>query len=133
MERMTRRRLLTCLLIATLLIVPIGGWVAWRALYVPEPARAFERLRRGMTGPEVDAAIGMPPGNYRTRSSGAIGSIVFRETVNGIGNAQIKEQWTWDDYIILVDYDATWKVAGFYLIETRDPSLLDRLRQFIGF
>jgi hypothetical protein len=45
---LTRRRLLI-LLLATLLIVPAGAWAVWGAATKPEPVRAYERLRLGMT------------------------------------------------------------------------------------
>jgi hypothetical protein len=140
---LTRRRLLICLLIATLLIVPIGGWVVWRALYVPEPVRAYERLRLGMTREEVTQAIGMPQGNYGSRDLplGMIASTsVNREA--GLSQADlgrrwtevILEVWTWDEYWIAVAFDFNGTAVGHYLYDCTyaPPSLLDRLRQFIG-
>jgi hypothetical protein len=146
----TARRRLLIVLIATALIVSAGGWLGWRAIAKPQPVRAYERLRLGMTKNQVDAAIGMPPGWYTEPKLGGImsGPHVHYVRASGIPSVSLPtvddrdtpltlEQWTWDDYWIRVAFDEDGKAVGCYLLESSGPgydwSLLDRLRAFVGF
>ena len=149
---LTRRRFVTVLLIATPFL-PFIAWFVWWSVFSPFPVRAYERLRLGMTPMEVEKAIGVPPGRYDEWepprggiTSGQFG-IDLRES--GLPRASLPhsfpewrdsdltiERWVWDDFWIWVVFDKDEKVVGFYLLKssgpTHSPSLLDRLRQFIG-
>src|SRR5262245_61422188 len=60
---MTRRRLIA--LAVGVFALPIG-WLAWQFLK-PEPVITWERaelIQPGMTRSEVDAIVGVPPGDY---------------------------------------------------------------------
>src|SRR5262245_36009970 len=144
---LTRRRLLIGLLIATMLIVPAGGWAVWRAIAKPAPLRAYERLRLGMTLTEVEEAIGAPPGIH-TDISPAFLARRFPQHVRESGlpsetaeadwvHAKLTvERWSWEEYSINVAFDDDGKAVGYYLLqwpgEWPQPSFLDRLRQFVG-
>jgi hypothetical protein len=134
---LTRRRLLICLLIATLLIVPVAGWVVWREITKPEPVRAYERLRLGMTHEEVQTAIGAPQEDFDLPWGDLT---IIREI--GLPSAHLRDlsgfatgdQWFWDDFCIWVVFDDRGQAVGLYLIDTgnRPPSVLEQLRAWVG-
>src|SRR5262245_19328208 len=140
-----RRRLLIGLLIATALIVTASGWAVWQEIMKPEPVRAYDRLRLGMTLSEVEQVIGAPPGEYddatlirasmtfmhTLRESGISDQIAYESVANDRGGLEL-QHWTWDDYCIEVALDDKGKVVGYYLLERPEPlfrpSLLGRVR-----
>ncbi len=61
---MSRRRLLVC--VCLILSVPLAGLLTFR-LVVRQPRinrASYERIAFGMTAAEVEAILGVPPGNY---------------------------------------------------------------------
>jgi hypothetical protein len=141
----TPRRRLLILLLATLVIVPVAGWVVWRAATKPEAVKAYERLRLGMTKGEVEKAIGMPPGYYRSYPRVGIQDGNYVRQIGPMPDAAGRpisslpyyegtvERWTWDDFWIWVAFGEDGKAVGFYLLEPHQPpTLLERVRKWLG-
>jgi hypothetical protein len=143
---LTRRRLLIGLLIAMAPIAPVVCWTVWRAISLPRPIRAYERIRLGMTPAEVERAIGMPPGEFAPltasmsrgypqyiRESGLPSETADAEWVHAKVTVQ---RWRWEEYAIYVAFDEEQKAVGYYLLRWPDagapPSFFDRLREFVG-
>jgi hypothetical protein len=143
---LTRRRLLIGLLIAMALIAPVVCWSVWRAISLPRPIRAYERIRLGMTPDEVERAIGMPPGEFAPltaymsrgypqyiRESGLPSETADAEWVHARMTVQ---RWRWEEYAIYVAFDEDEKAVGYYLLQWpgawTPPSFFDRLREFVG-
>jgi hypothetical protein len=129
---MTRRRVLYGLFAVTLIVL-VGGWAVWREITKPEPVRAYERLRLGMTKDEVIDTIGAPPGpfpKYDERPS----LTLIRESGRNYGRPPscVAVKWTWPTHQIVVVFDDGIAVGqNLYEIDT-PPSLLDRVRKFLG-
>jgi hypothetical protein len=137
---LTRRRLLICLLSATLLIVPVGGWVAWRMIPVPTQVQAYERLRLGMTLGEVEKVIGAPPGLQHETLTQANPTLIHESGIpfinwqDGWPNSGEPTKWVWKDFWIWVLFDDDGKAVGLYLFDSngQPESPLGRLRKLIG-
>ena len=138
----TRQRFVIGVVIVTLAAVLAFTWVGWREVTTPEPVRAYERLRLGMTKDEVINAIGVPPGNYTNNESGRTYFERIRESgmpFEKLRSASVTvELWMWKDHSISVAFDEAEKTAGFYLFWMTDysqpyqPSFIDRVREFLG-
>jgi hypothetical protein len=109
------------------------GAALWLFLQAPPPppinVEVYERIEKGMTQAEVEAAIGLPPGDYRTDPAGRRH---FAELLPGKG-ARVVE-WEADGCNIQVRVDersgrVTSKIFGEGL---RPPTLLERLRAWAG-
>src|SRR5262245_4814330 len=81
---LTRRRLVTGLLIATPFL-PFIAWFVWWSVQSPFPVQAYERLRLGMTPVKVEKAIGVPPGWYAAHRIGGTRSGPFGRCVRESG------------------------------------------------
>jgi hypothetical protein len=130
----TKRRLLICL-IATLLLVPVVSWIVLREAIKPEAVRDYERLRLGMTVDEISDTIDMSTWDYDSLPSSWIELRCIREA--GLPSDYLRHRigscWHRGDYLIWAVFDEDGKAVGLYLCnDRRQPSLLDRLRQFIG-
>ena len=98
----TRRRLLLALLVV-LVLLGVGGWLAFGP----------ERIRQGMTRAEVDARLGPPDGRMLAVDGTPIKDIVF----------------VWKDRGVVIEFDDDNRVREV----TRSPSLFDNLRSKFGF
>jgi hypothetical protein len=102
-----------------------GVYVATRE---PEPVRAYNRIKLGMTLQEVEDAIGMPAGNYRTMYPS---TFVQVPTPPGC----VEECWAWDGYSVTVFLDTDGHVADHFLWIDRPrqpPGIFEKVRKFIG-
>lgn len=129
-------------MIQTWLLLPLMIAVGWTpvppANVVPAPLRAYDRIRLGMTLPQVTAAIGVPPGQYDGQQpptgpqltlSGPF-AVYERETGLPVkcfpdaggrpgryeGTLTV-ERWMWSDYWIDAAFDNNGKTVGFYLLK----------------
>lgn len=156
---MQKRRLLF-LDLAVLALV--GGWGVWFftvAVIEPIQPAAYERIRLGMTQPEVEAIIGLPPGYYSkvpglevtVRESdrwsaqtpfparGPIRAATWRlrGRATGMADRIIQTSWWGDTYAIQVHFDRTGRADARYLLdvtpEESTPTVFQRLRQSLGF
>ncbi len=117
---------------ATLLAALLLG-AAWVWATMPPALRAYDRLRLGMTLPEVEGALGAEPRRPICLLQGL--GICVRES----GNSEIEscldrylvECWTWDGYILWVAFDQDGKAVRYCLCTTR-TSALDFLHRFFG-
>jgi hypothetical protein len=124
--------------LGVLLLFSLGIWAVLLATREPEPVRAYDRLKVGMTLPEVEQAIGMPAGDYRTRPPTmmiTVGSSL-KVTMIPIDEAPVGwdiESWQWDEYSISVFVDTEGHVTGYFLDgEPEPPGFFDRVRTFLG-
>ena len=94
----------------------------------------YERIRLGMSSSEVEAVIGVPPGDYDTKHAELAPSmcphgIYVRK--HGLASECLPEggdytkkltvkHWTWNDYWIRVAFDESDAVVGCYLLEADD-------------
>ena len=99
---MNRRLLLLAMLLA-LVLLGVGGWLAFGP----------ERIRRGMTRAEVETILGPPDGRMLA-----------------IGDRKIEDvTLVWKDRRIVIEFDEVNRVREV----TRPPSLFDNLRGMFGF
>ena len=150
------RRLLKVALGVLVLLMPCLLLVrAWRS--DPISPAGYSRIRLGMTPKEVEAAIGLPPGDYYTRHvrygslSGpfveplrevGIPREVFTNAINAHGEAPgeplIPGMWCGNAYCIWVAFDERGTTVGAYLLKcdnSRDSALttfLDGVRFRLG-
>jgi hypothetical protein len=100
---MTRRRLLLLASLVALVLLGVGGWLAFGP----------ERIRRGMTRDEVEAILGPPDGRMLA-----------------IERTPIKDETlVWKDRRIVIEFDDLNRVQEV----TGPPSLLDNVRGKFGF
>jgi hypothetical protein len=129
------------LAVAVLTGVVLGAvWVLW-----PEPAigpASYERIQLAMTQAEVEAVIGLPPGNYY-RYPGGIpwnwkrGPFGFTREEKGLSLRHRSEQipfehWWGNEYAIQVAFDPDGHAIGCALLDVEpvgsSPSLLYSIR-----
>jgi hypothetical protein len=134
-------KLLTALV---LLLLVLGAGGVWVVIRDPEPVRAYERIKLGMTLEEVELTIGMPASNYGSgpwsgvmplyENSVAASRLLTMETGLPLGidrPSLAYADWTWDDYWIKVAFE-NGRVIGYYLLQEHQASFLNRMRQFLG-
>ena len=100
---MTRRRLLLLVLLLALVLVGVGGWLAFGP----------QRIRPGMTRDEVEAILGPPDGRMLAVEGRAIEDVTL----------------VWKDRGIVIEFDEVNRVREI----ARPPSLFDNLRGKFGF
>jgi hypothetical protein len=100
---MTRRRLLLLALLVALVLLGVGGWLAFGP----------ERIRRGMTRDEVQAILGPPDGRMLAIEGKAVADVIL----------------VWKDRQIVIEFDEVNRVREV----TRPPSLFDNLGGVFGF
>lgn len=146
--------------VITASVVCIGlTWWIW-----PQPSigpRNFHRIREGMSPDQVEAIIGLPPGDYytplRSTAKGPVSFVGYGgviEEVNGLPLDQVPRSWeyqkqdtaaqdegfvsSWkgEDYAIYVAFDESRRAMSWHLVTvlTHDdrPGFLARLRQWLG-
>jgi hypothetical protein len=138
--------------VAALTVLAVGGAVVVLVLafgwYGARPAssarirpEAYARIKEGMRLEEMQAAIGLPPGDYRDRahSPGGRSYTEWSEKAGaeeyGAGESAGWHQWEGNAYSISVGFDetggATWKTLWEHVPPTpRSP--LDHLRARLG-
>ena len=100
---MRKRRLLLLVLLLALVLVGVGGWLAFGP----------QRIRPGMTRDEVEAILGPPDGRMLAVEGKAIDDLTL----------------VWKDRRIVIEFDQVNRVREV----TRPPSLFDNLRGWFGF
>jgi hypothetical protein len=134
-----RRRILLFVLLAV--VLGVGCLLAWR-WYRPSPRineAAYEQIRLGMTQPEVEAILGVKPGEYH---SGAIdgafqGSILVKDEKDEEAEEGNEERWESDEAGISVFFSPEGKVtAKYYAIrmggQVMQRTLLERIKSLLG-
>jgi hypothetical protein len=140
---MSRKRLVLVGAVS-LALVAVGGMLL---LPPPTPVRAYDRIKDGMTLPEVIAIIGMPPGDYDDSghprhkrlvretgiSAGCLPDASGSREVYYDGELTV-ERWLWSEYSILVAFDQNGKAVGIYLLESvgGPRSFLGSVRGWLG-
>src|SRR4051812_24185484 len=92
---MSKRKLIACVLIVVVTAAAVL-WLCW-----PEEAigpGSFRRIRAGMTLDDVEAIIGLPPGDYHSGPHGpgglmARGTIKYLREERGLPPQDIPESW----------------------------------------
>jgi hypothetical protein len=100
---MTRRRQLLLVLLVALLLLGVGGWLAFGP----------ERIRPGMTRAEVEAILGPPDGQMLAIGLTAVDNLVL----------------VWNDRKTVVEFDESNCVREV----KHAPSFFDNLRAKLGF
>ena len=95
---MTRRRLLLLALLVALVLLGVGGWLAFGP----------ERIRPGITRDEVEAILGPPDGRMVAIEGRAIEDVIL----------------VWKDRRMVIEFDEVNRVREV----KRPPSLFDNLR-----
>src|SRR5947207_2060760 len=95
--------LVVLVLLVLLVLLGVGGWLA----------SGQERIRRGMTRDEVEAALGPPDGRMLAVEGRAIEDVTL----------------VWKDRGIVIEFDEVNRVREI----ARPPSLFDNLRGKFGF
>jgi hypothetical protein len=97
-------------------------------------SESFDAIRKGMTQPEVEAVIGVPPGDYRTRKWGLIIDPVGGGTLM-MADLHRVESWLGNTGIIHVAFDEDGKVCWKHFVPAV-PGMrltpLARLRRRLG-
>lgn len=127
-----------------LVVVVLGA--CYLTLWLTTPRQrvrreAFEHIRVGMTLAEIEAIVGLPPGDYTTRPS-VIQCAADQEDVAGAyfeyGSRDDPKrrwrEWIGDQGLIVVRLNAESKVSdsGFCDVRPAEPSFLERLRKLLG-
>jgi hypothetical protein len=107
--------------------------------------RAFNRIKEGMTREEVTAAIGLQPGNYRTRELAGDERFAGLSEQAGWGadwwpiiprpEGSTCERWFGDDYFIQVEFGPPGVAKAALLFKTEWVSqwpVLDRVKERLG-
>ncbi len=139
--------------IAVVILILTSVWLLpW---LMPFPVRAYERLQVGMTAAEIEAVIGLPPGDYsgrdsfqqRSRHCPSVMAKGIRVTDVRYfdGRPSISSpakfntvSWTWEEYGIVADFDESKEGDKAFHIALRKylsfdrPSLFDRLKETLG-
>lgn len=129
-------------LLPTCAAIALGLFLHWRAQF---PVRAYERIAIGMSLDEVNAVIGLPPGNYARsipgRPSHPIFTLIRGEKMREFGDTAAPESaffpdmfetWIWDDFWIATKF-LDGKVVGAALYaKPKPPTLFVRLRRLLG-
>jgi hypothetical protein len=124
-------KLWTCLVLLLLVLIASGVYLA---TIDPSPVPAYDRIRLGMTLNEVEAAIGMPAGNYSGTPNlsprmGPFGKFVKESglpstclpdavgrPMGGYLEPLTVKRWTWNNYWIWVAFNEDGKTVGYYLL-----------------
>jgi hypothetical protein len=137
---MNKRWILGLSLLASLFVGV--AWLCW-----PQPRispASFERIHEGMSQDQIEAIIGLPPGDYYTGPRG-IGGITSRGPFGfpcvEKGRPWGKQTgrviiWWGNDYAIQVSFDKSEKADGWYLLHVvpavRGSTFIDRVRARLG-
>jgi hypothetical protein len=94
----------------------------------PVSHERYERIREGMTVEEVEAVIGVPPGNYETRRHRRITyAFPWSDSI-----------WRGDEGAIAVRFDGSGRVKWHTFIDISeytvddDPNFVEKLREWLG-
>jgi hypothetical protein len=142
-----KRRLLA---VAVLTFMAFGAvWLLW-----PEPAigpASYQRIELGMTQPEIEAIIGLPPGDYTGRPKATALNLPVRRNIpirieeKGIITLQ-DGAYSVDDrvpgvewlgsrcFIVVVFEDGQATYCGLHVdtMAGKPPGLLDQIRSWLG-
>jgi hypothetical protein len=94
----------------------------------------YERIREGMTLPEVENLLGGPPGNYSRIPDKEAGLWTIDPSRPDL-NRQFfigREVWIGNELAVAVWFDDRGRVARKEAYETLDRGLLQRLRDLLG-
>jgi hypothetical protein len=107
---------------------------------------AYARIKEGMTLEEVTAAVGLPPGNYRTREPdldenfcGLYEQARWGEEAWFFAprpEGSVCERWIGDDHLIQAEFGPEGGCRSCLLLESRWVSswpLFDRVKTWVGF
>jgi hypothetical protein len=133
MRKRTRVLVLILLTAAVGLLACAGWW--W--LTTPRHRiglNSCSQIRQGMTQEEVEAILGVPPGNYATREElRLMGGLQMGRPANGEHGHYA--EWASDELVIWVYFgpDGAAQLVGITDIGGRPPeSLLERMRRWLG-
>jgi len=105
----------------TLLLVTLAVCGVLLATRDPEPVRAYDRIKLGMSLREVQDAIGMPAGDYRSTIS-SISLPAWDSRVKGLLSRPYSlRTWDWDSYKLLVAFGNDDHVIWVHLTEKDGP------------
>ena len=137
---MKKRWILGLSLLASLFVGV--AWLCW-----PQPRispASFERIHEGMSQDQIEAIIGLPPGDYYTGPRGVGGSTsrgpfgfpcVEKGRPWGKQTGRVISWWG-NDYAIEVSFDKSEKADGWYLLHVqpavRTSTFIDRARARLG-
>jgi hypothetical protein len=139
---MPKQRRTTFLLVLVCALLLIG--LRWFLSSARSPSvlaineESYGRIQIGMQRPEVEALLGVPPGDYRHRLRGdKVYAPLDGDVPANIGKNSglgLVEWWA-DEYVIFLWVDAQGRVAGKALnqpLETKPRSWWDRARGAMG-
>jgi hypothetical protein len=129
----------------TLVVAVVGFLLLVSPHYVSSWPRAYAGIELGMTQPEVEAAIGLPPGYYEGElptvlsMSRCVKTPPLRDKGADYNDRFIEGRtlqcWIGREYVIWVVFDRQGIAVGTYLLEylDRPPGLIERIRNRLGF
>ena len=140
------KRLLIGLSVIALLFAG-GLWLAWPQARIGH--RNFQKIQEGMTQSQVEAIIGMPPGDYFTgfRGGGGMmsrGPFGFTREEKGLPEKKIPEAWyrnglvkSWwgNSHAIHVAFDKTGGAIAWQfqdVVGVRAPTIFERFKSLLG-
>lgn len=127
-----RRRLGWCGLALLLLAIPVGLILLLARATEPRVTRAkLELVREGMTRAEVEALIGVPPGDYASGTVFSDCKFVERPEKPWAYSAE----WTCDDGLLFVYFDENDRVVWAVTYNgwvSHEPTLFEKLRSWLG-
>jgi hypothetical protein len=137
---MTRRRVLFGLLLASVVLACLAGWL-WLVNGRKMTLARFEQVKKGMTREEVIRTVGGPPGNYSRADEIYLldRAVSSHWTVDRFGTAQ--GLWVADDAELRVEFNdagTATKVmvfpGHFYSgpVLLRPPTFTERIRRWLG-
>jgi hypothetical protein len=124
-----RRRVLVLVMLAA---AGLAGYVGWLWLAIP-PHRinvaTFRGIQHGMTLAEVEAILGVPPGDYRDRTAGwPVGALFLRNDED----QPVKQEWHSDEASIGAYFNKQGRYVGGGCVNFEPPTLFQRLRAWLG-
>ena len=122
---MTRRRLFVG---AGCVLLPLVCLAAAWFIIVPTEVRAYYGIREGMTLSEVEAVIGLPPGDYRSSKQDAIWAL----PADSLALEADVRYWLWNNHEIWVAVGADGKTVGKMLRHSSGKNFIDRVLTFLG-
>jgi len=135
---MTKRFLLKTGLVALVAVAAFVGYLWWTVPSSGINRAIANRIRVGMTLKEVEAVIGLPADDHRTKETGIPESAVAPATdadelvkiVAKAGNSLRIEEWLGDEGAIIVAVDSDEQVFRSVWVPFSD-SFLDKVRSWL--
>lgn len=130
----TARRACAMLAIATLILAGVGMLIALlskpQTTSWQEVRDAVSEVRPGMTLDEVQATLGLPPGNHSDQEPGR--ALKFLpELYPYLGNQLTGRAWIFNEGVIIAQFDKDDRLLGTTTILAHpQPTFMDRLRSW---